>query len=681
MTDVVITPWIDAGDPDGLKYSMNRFQCDGVANVFAISYAGVAPGYLDRSHLKFYIINAADGVKTDPAVVPSGAFQSDTHIKLEQTPGVPYPTGKWVVIYRDTPKSQPIVDFTDGAVINEQNLDTSMEQAVYVAAEMTDRFEEILGSNYEVIDRAAEALSTANTALASAAAANVTAGNAVSSAGAAEDTAAAAVDSAAAANTTAGNAVSTANAATTTANTAKATADGLAASIATANTNASNAVDTANTALTTANGIDAKAQQALDASDGRYNGAITVFSGAGDEWDAGSTAKKGTRAAPGNTKWYLGTSASDGQNYSLRRYDTSGNYIDTPIKVLWSDGTIALGSKRITGVSNGTGAGDAVNKGQLDAVSTVANAAMPRAGGTMTGDLTVAWGSGSILYGAGYMEVFHPSGAYMDFKRNAGSDFEFRLQQTAADRFSITAGGSSVQFTNDGNIYVGKGGWYLFDKMNTKANADWINDVGLQGNDIRRPYVRRASDSQIVALPRVASANAMEFAWDGRLRCYIDGTHVGAILTDNGDQNSNYFHSSSGRVGRQGDWVVSSGYFDVVIDGTSYGVPFNPSDERLKQDIVPAVVSGLDRAKQIAVYSFRFKEGGVMDSEPVYNTGFIAQQLKTVDPTFVNEDKHNPDVMMAPNAGSILATAIKAIQELSAQVDELKAEVAALKGA
>ena len=57
-------------------------------------------------------------------------------------------------------------------------------------------------------------------------------------------------------------------------------------------------------------------------------------------------------------------------------------------------GPIAMGSQKITGLANGTVTNDAVNFGQLDAVSTVANNALPKAGGTMSG--TIAMGSQKI---------------------------------------------------------------------------------------------------------------------------------------------------------------------------------------------------------------------------------------------------------------------------------------------
>ena len=49
---------------------------------------------------------------------------------------------------------------------------------------------------------------------------------------------------------------------------------------------------------------------------------------------------------------------------------------------------------KVMGVATGTAATDAVNKSQLDAVSTVASNALPKAGGTMSG--AIAMGGNKI---------------------------------------------------------------------------------------------------------------------------------------------------------------------------------------------------------------------------------------------------------------------------------------------
>jgi len=57
-------------------------------------------------------------------------------------------------------------------------------------------------------------------------------------------------------------------------------------------------------------------------------------------------------------------------------------------------GQINMGSDKIVGLLPGTSSTDAATKGQVDAASSVANAALPKAGGTMTGTLIVDRSSG-----------------------------------------------------------------------------------------------------------------------------------------------------------------------------------------------------------------------------------------------------------------------------------------------
>ncbi|ATS92458.1 tail fiber protein [Escherichia phage PGT2] len=284
-------------------YATNNFTGDGTTVNWNINFADgyidittVKARYLDNtgSYVDIAISSVAGNVVTiSPAVADGQEFQ----------------------IYRDTEKRFPLVDFSDGAILNETNLDTLATQAVMVSAEAFDQSNNgvrIAGDSLvvaqgidakaqEALDNSEAAVATANgidgkaqtalntaaAAVATANAATSTAAGAVSTANTALSTAHDAADDAATAITTANGAVITANAATTTANAASAAASaatttansaandaatavstaGTALSTAnTASTNASTAVSTANGAKATAEGIEAKADSALAAS-------------------------------------------------------------------------------------------------------------------------------------------------------------------------------------------------------------------------------------------------------------------------------------------------------------------------------------------------------------------------------------------------------------------------------
>lgn len=76
----------------------------------------------------------------------------------------------------------------------------------------------------------------------------------------------------------------------------------------------------------------------------------------------------------------------DGTQFQLAAVN-SGSYL--PLAGGTMSGAIAMGANAITGISNAVNAQDAVAKNQLDAVSTIANAALPKSGGTISGTLTV----------------------------------------------------------------------------------------------------------------------------------------------------------------------------------------------------------------------------------------------------------------------------------------------------
>ena len=111
----------------------------------------------------------------------------------------------------------------------------------------------------------------------------------------------------------------------------------------------------------------------------------------------------------------------------------------------------------------------------------------------------------------------------------------------------------------------------------------------------------------------------------------------------------------------------------TAASGTS--VSYNTtSDERLKKNIVDAS-SQLDTIKNIKVREFDWKKNDY------HELGVIAQEIKSIVPNAVTEG--GDDVTKHPfgvDYGKIVPYLIKAVQELSATIDELKTEIQTLKG-
>ncbi|ADD21674.1 tail fiber protein [Caulobacter phage Cd1] len=192
-------------DPD-YKYSINKFTGNGSKTSWDLNFSG---GYIRREHVKAYT-EAADGQITELSFTWSGPNT------IVITP--PVANGLRLFVYRDTPKNGPLVDFTDGAIINEYDLDMLARQTVFATAEMVDRFADVAIQADGATVTATEALVKASAAQVDVAAATTasqaaltTAQSANTKATSAETKANSAVSTAGSANSKADQAISTAN--------------------------------------------------------------------------------------------------------------------------------------------------------------------------------------------------------------------------------------------------------------------------------------------------------------------------------------------------------------------------------------------------------------------------------------------------------------------------------------
>jgi hypothetical protein len=102
------------------------------------------------------------------------------------------------------------------------------------------------------------------------------------------------------------------------------------------------------------------------------------------------------------------------------------------------------------------------------------------------------------------------------------------------------------------------------------------------------------------------------------------------------------------------------------------------SDERDKKNIAPLAV-GLDFIKTLnpVTFDWNMRDGGKVD---VPDTGFIAQELMAAEDAIGMADqlqltyRDNPDQLEATQ-GRLIPILVKAIQDLAAQVDELKGQI------
>jgi hypothetical protein len=153
------------------------------------------------------------------------------------------------------------------------------------------------------------------------------------------------------------------------------------------------------------------------------------------------------------------------------------------------------------------------------------------------------------------------------------------------------------------------------------------------------------------------------------------------VRTSNSDTDV-LFIDGSGEV--KVNTATDNGPYNLQCNGTGVwgaGAYVNGSDERIKDDIEP-LASGLDVVEKLNPVTYRYKENWTKDQS--VQTGFIAQELLTALDGQVYVDgvvqQGGSEGYYSVAYQNIIPILTKAIQELKAELDTVKAELATLKG-
>ena len=227
------------------------------------------------------------------------------------------------------------------------------------------------------------------------------------------------------------------------------------------------------------------------------------------------------------------------------------------------------------------------------------------------------------------------------------------IQATSAAGMLLDSDGKMSFNTNNASR------WHIQSSGHLTPNNQHAYDVGGVNAEVRNIYAQ-----QLLVGKSSASINLAGFYVAPN--DFMAYTNTG---TDDGDrclvlnrQNSN---------GLILDFKTSNSVRgSISFDGSnmSYG---GQSDYRLKENIEP-MQKGLDRLNKLKPVSFDWKESGIKSE------GFIAHEVQEVFPQVVVGKKDGKE-MQQMDYGRISPLLVKAIQELSAQVEELKKEIQELK--
>jgi hypothetical protein len=193
---------------------------------------------------------------------------------------------------------------------------------------------------------------------------------------------------------------------------------------------------------------------------------------------------------------------------------------------------------------------------------------------------------------------------------------------------------------------------------------------------------RNTSIGGVGWVAQVTANNAAEVAATYTDAFAIDNTGNATIV---GSTQTDGLVSHAGTGGAFGSnkfnfqWTGSPALW---VDGTLLGNINYTSDYRIKRNIASQTESGLAKVMQLrpVVYQMANYNNLFVASDDI-KEGFIAHELQEVIPSAVSGQKDAEDQIQSLKLDAVCAVLVKAMQEQQAQIEALKADVAALKGA
>ena len=212
----------------------------------------------------------------------------------------------------------------------------------------------------------------------------------------------------------------------------------------------------------------------------------------------------------------------------------------------------------------------------------------------------------------------------------------------------------------DENNYTG----FLFNK-NGISFVEWVKGVetitpGIINFTADRTYINN---------------NVYVYGWEGKARrkpvtsAGDAGSRIDYIGTGTGTNGGKEYR----RMAVRGQWgSTTENYYATDYVYTNTGV----SDIRLQENVKDSKVEALETVRRMKVRQFDWKKGGHQ------SIGFVADELEEIDPNLAlggGYDENGEMDIKQINSQYLLNYAIKAIQELSAKVDEQEKHIKELE--
>jgi Chaperone of endosialidase len=302
---------------------------------------------------------------------------------------------------------------------------------------------------------------------------------------------------------------------------------------------------------------------------------------------------------------------------------------------------------------------------------TLANITSPTFYSTNAGVAMVIDASGNVGIGTtSPQSSLQVSGAIVSSPTGAGVHAGIQSNYACIQLNGGSSAGSLIDFSQSGTDYSGRilydntSNYMLFSTNNIERMRIDSGGNVLVGtsNSAGKLRVQQATNSYVALLENtLASGHTSEI-------CAVRSSQN----TTNGSFYAFSYYNNASTTYKF--YVIDSG----AIYSTSTSITAI-SDQRHKENVRP-LDSGLADVLKLQPRRFDWKEGKGTDRKDV--AGFIAQEVQTVLPDLVEEWKENKDdteQYLGIRMTDMIPTLVKALQELKAELDGVKADFAAYK--
>ncbi len=320
-----------------------------------------------------------------------------------------------------------------------------------------------------------------------------------------------------------------------------------------------------------------------------------------------------------------------------------------------------------------------------------------------SGNLGIGTSSPSSFTNYRFITLSGTSGSY--YQASVGSTVTATLGAEGADAFvqCATTTGNLRLYTNNtermridasGNVGIGttsqirSGKLSVSGDVSNNSNINW----GASGNG------RLYSDANWGCIFQAdrASPSVAEFMWQngsGTERMRIDTSgNVLVGVTSPGSYAAGSAIGTTGYISRSGTaGSFGNNRFNIFwngsaarlwIDTVDQGSIAISSDYRIKKDIQAQTLTAIDRIAQLkpVTYTYADNEDLNWKADGVAREGFIAHELAEIIPSAVDGEKDAENQIQSLKLDALCSVMVKAIQEQQAIIEQLKADVEALKG-